>query len=116
MMDNRWVVFYNPYLLQMFNVEVCSSIKAVKYLHKYIYKGHDQASFNIDQPDTDGNIDEIKRYTDVRWVTPPKAMWGIFGFNLCENSPSVLQLPLHLPNMHRVTSKTKYDLNYIIAS
>nr|XP_040254015.1 uncharacterized protein LOC109758555 [Aegilops tauschii subsp. strangulata] len=70
MLDNRWVVPYNPYLLRMFNchinVEVCSSIKAVKYLYKYIYKGHDKASFSIDQPDADGNIDEIKRYVDAR--------------------------------------------------
>ncbi|XP_073359734.1 uncharacterized protein [Aegilops tauschii subsp. strangulata] len=60
MLDNRWVVPYNPYLLRMFNchinVEVCSSIKAVKYLYKYIYKGHDKASFSIDQPDADGCI------------------------------------------------------------
>ncbi|XP_073362179.1 uncharacterized protein [Aegilops tauschii subsp. strangulata] len=57
MLDNRWVVPYTPYLLRMFNchinVEVCSSIKAVKYLYKYIYKGHDKASFSIDQPDAD---------------------------------------------------------------
>ncbi|XP_073362434.1 uncharacterized protein [Aegilops tauschii subsp. strangulata] len=70
MLDNRWVVPYNPYLLRMFNchinVEVCSSIKAVKYLYKYIYKGHDKASFSIDHPDADGNIDEIKRYVDAR--------------------------------------------------
>jgi hypothetical protein len=39
---------YNPYLLRLFNchinVEACGSIKAVKYLFKYIYKGHDRAS------------------------------------------------------------------------
>ncbi|KAG6670583.1 hypothetical protein I3843_Q054100 [Carya illinoinensis] len=45
-LDNRWVVPYNPYLLATFdchiNVEICSTIKAVKYLYKYIYKGHDR--------------------------------------------------------------------------
>ena len=110
---------YNPYLLRMFNchinVEVCSSIKAVKYLYKYIYKGHDKASFNIDQPDNDGNIDEIKRYIDARWVTPPEAMWRIYGFNLCGSSPSVLQLQLHLPNMQRVTFKAGDDLNDVLS-
>jgi hypothetical protein len=25
------------------NVEVCSSIMVVKYLYKYVYKGHDRA-------------------------------------------------------------------------
>ena len=40
-LDNRWVVPYNAYLLAKFdchiNVEICSTIKAVKYLYKYIY-------------------------------------------------------------------------------
>nr|XP_040245211.1 uncharacterized protein LOC120964526 [Aegilops tauschii subsp. strangulata] len=120
MLDNRWVVPYNPYLLRMFNchinVEVCSSIKVVKYIYKYIYKGHDKASFSIDQPDADGNIDEIKRYVDARWVTPPEAMWRIFGFPLCANYPPVLQLPLHLPNMHRVAFNAQADLKNVVSS
>ncbi|XP_073363372.1 uncharacterized protein [Aegilops tauschii subsp. strangulata] len=120
MLDNRWVVPYNPYLLRMFNchinVEVCSSIKAIKYIYKYIYKGHDKASFSIDQPDADGNIDEIKRYVDARWVTPPEAMWRIFGFPLCANYPPVLQLPLHLPNMHRVAFNAQADLKNVVSS
>jgi hypothetical protein len=45
--DNRWVVPYNPYLTMPYqchiNVEVCSSITTVKYLYKYVYKGHDRA-------------------------------------------------------------------------
>ena len=98
------------------NVEVCSSIKAVQYLYKYIYKGHDKASFSIDQPDADGNIDEIKRHVDARWVTPPEAMWRIFGFPLCANYPPVLQLPLHLPNMHRVAFNAQADLNNVVSS
>ncbi|AQK78258.1 hypothetical protein ZEAMMB73_Zm00001d035059 [Zea mays] len=76
-LDNRWVVPYNPYLLRLFNchinVEACGSIKAVKYLFKYIYKGHDQA------------------------------LWRIYGFELSQISPPVMQLQLHLPNMHMVT-------------
>lgn len=41
--DNRYVVPFNPYLLARYeahiNLEVCSTIVAVKYLYKYIYKG-----------------------------------------------------------------------------
>src|SRR6266849_140798 len=37
--DNRWVVPYSPYLLQKFrshiNVEICASVRAVKYINKY---------------------------------------------------------------------------------
>ncbi|RCV37930.1 hypothetical protein SETIT_8G102700v2 [Setaria italica] len=51
-LDNRWVVPYNPVLLMRYNchinVEICNIIKSVKYLYKYIYKGHDQTSFSVD--------------------------------------------------------------------
>ncbi|ONM53820.1 hypothetical protein ZEAMMB73_Zm00001d019863 [Zea mays] len=107
-LDNRWVVPYNPYLLRLFNchinVEACGSIKAVKYLFKYIYKGHDRASVVMrDASKENGDVDEIQQYRDARWVTSPEALWRIYGFELSQNSPSVMQLQLHLPNMHMVT-------------
>ncbi|XP_044456809.1 uncharacterized protein [Triticum aestivum] len=68
-LDNMWVVPYNPYLLRMFNchinVEICSSIKAVKYLFKYIYKGHDRASVSVTDKVDEEEIDEIKQYRDA---------------------------------------------------
>lgn len=46
-LDNRWVVPYSPYLAQKYNahinVEVCATIKSVKYVYKYILKGYDRA-------------------------------------------------------------------------
>lgn len=49
--DNRWVVPYNPFLSQKYNahinVEICSTVKAVKYIYKYVYKGHDKALFSL---------------------------------------------------------------------
>ena len=78
----------------------------MKYLFKYIYKGHDRASVAVreaDKEDNEGNIDEIKQYRDARWVTPPKALWRIYGFDISDRSPSVLSLQLHLPNMHMVS-------------
>ena len=43
--DNCHVVPYNRYLSLEYqchiNVECCISIKSVKYIHKYIHKGHD---------------------------------------------------------------------------
>jgi hypothetical protein len=39
-LDNRWVIPFNPSLLMLYNGhindELCSSIKAVKYLYKYM--------------------------------------------------------------------------------
>ncbi|ONM24697.1 hypothetical protein ZEAMMB73_Zm00001d006675 [Zea mays] len=106
-LDNRWVVPYNPYLLWLFNchinVEACGSIKVVKYMFKYIYKGHDRASVVMrDASKADDDVDEIKQYRDARWVTPPEALWRIYGFELSQNSPPMMQLQLHLPNMHMV--------------
>ena len=54
--DNRWVVPYNAYLLLRYNahvnVEYCASVKAVKYLYKYIFKGHDRAVVAITADNT----------------------------------------------------------------
>jgi len=57
----------------------------------------------VDKEDNEGNIDEIKQYRDARWVTPPEALWRIYGFDLSERSPSVLSLQLHLLDMHMVS-------------
>ncbi|ONM32547.1 hypothetical protein ZEAMMB73_Zm00001d041145 [Zea mays] len=83
--------------------KACGSIKAIKYLFKYIYKGHDHASVVMrDASKADDDVDEIKQYRDARWVTPPEALWRIYGFELSQISPPVMQLQLHLPNMHMV--------------
>lgn len=70
-MDNRWVVPYCPKLLLKYqshiNVEVCSSIKAVKYIMKYPLKGFDVSQLNIIQVDpnnpTNNVYDEIAYYS-----------------------------------------------------
>jgi hypothetical protein len=45
------VVPYNSYLSLLFNyhinVEVCTFIATVKYLYKYVYKGHDRAQVDV---------------------------------------------------------------------
>lgn len=62
--DNRDVVLYNPYLSRKYNchinVEVYASLRCVKYINKYIYKGHDRVIIVL------GGVDEIKQYLDAR--------------------------------------------------
>ncbi|AQK59598.1 hypothetical protein ZEAMMB73_Zm00001d053542 [Zea mays] len=118
-LDNRWVVPYNPYLLRLFNchinVEACGSIKVVKYLLKYIYKGHDRASVVMrDASKADDDVDEIKQYIDARWMTPLEALWRIYGFELSQNSPPVMQLHLHLPKMHMVAFHERQMVEQVV--
>lgn len=48
---NEFVVPHNPFLLAKYdahiNVEVCSTVKSVMYLYKYVYKGHDAATLAV---------------------------------------------------------------------
>ncbi|KAG5550493.1 hypothetical protein RHGRI_015459 [Rhododendron griersonianum] len=111
--DNRDVVPYNPHLSKMFNchinVEVCAGMRCVKYIHKYIYKGHDRATMVL------GSVNEIKQYLDGRYIGPPEAAWRIFGHHMHEEVPIVTQLALHLPGMHRVNYNPRESLEDIIA-
>jgi len=58
---NRRVVPYSSYLSLLYNahinVEVCGSVQAGKYIHKYIYKGGDRATVGVDSEQ-----DEFKCY------------------------------------------------------
>lgn len=64
--DNRWVIPYNPYLTRLLkahiNVEICSTVRAIKYIHKYIYKGRDKVTLEVKE------TDEIKRYVTCRYI------------------------------------------------
>jgi hypothetical protein len=50
-LDNRWLVPHNVYLSTNcdahINIEVYNNIRAVKYLFKYVYKGHHRATVEI---------------------------------------------------------------------
>ncbi|GAB2295406.1 hypothetical protein Dimus_038353 [Dionaea muscipula] len=98
--DNRDVVPYNAYLSRRFdchiNVEVCAGIRCVKYIHKYIYKGHDCTTIVF------GAMDEIQQYLNARYIGPPEAAWRIFGHPLHEEMPTIFRLAIHLPGMHHV--------------
>lgn len=51
MVDNRWIVPYNPYLSAKFdchiNVECLVSFATLKYVNKYIHKGSDRATLQV---------------------------------------------------------------------
>ncbi|XP_021715368.1 uncharacterized protein LOC110683330 [Chenopodium quinoa] len=92
------------------NVEVCSSIKVVKYLYKYVYKGHDRVYFNVVGTEKNSE-DEIERFQSGRWVSPCEAAWRIFSFDLFEMYPPVKQLAVHLENMQTVQLRAHEQLD-----
>lgn len=115
-LDNRWIVPYNPYLLAKFNchinVEICSTIKAVKYLYKYVYKGHDKIGFSMHSEEH--VLDEIKNFQTARWISPPEVLWGIFRFIFSKINPPVVTLQLHLENNNFITYKSSDNLEKIV--
>jgi hypothetical protein len=119
-LDNRWVVPFNPSLLMIYNyhinVEICSSIKAVKYMYKYIYKGLDRASYSVDKSNNGDKvvIDEIKRFGDARCVTPPEVVYQLYDFSLYHMYSPILQLTVHLPGMHMVAYNERDDMCNVI--
>jgi hypothetical protein len=123
-LDNRWVVPHNVYLSTKYdahiNVEVCNNIRAIKYIFKYVYKGHDCAIAEIScQNDnaTEGNVvevDEIKKYLDYRYVSTSKATWHIFKFDMHERFPTVERLQYHLPNQQMVLFDDDDDVQEVV--
>ena len=99
--DNRWVIPYNAYLTRRYkahiNVEVCASIQAVKYIHKYIYKGSDRTTLQLQS-----NDDEVARYLQGRYIGPTEAVWRLFEFAVHEEFPPVIHLAIHLPDQQPV--------------
>jgi hypothetical protein len=112
-MDNRWVVPYNPYLTQKYdahiNVEIATSVQSVKYLYKYVYKGHDRALWTVREQRSQGSNaqaeearDEIREFQDGRYIGACEAVWRTFGFSNGEIWPPVQRLALHLPGEETV--------------
>ena len=118
--DNRWVVPYNPYLLQKYqahiNIEICCSIMAVKYLYKYIYKGSDKVNFRVRQRlNSIKNInDEFEMYFDALYISPSEACWKIFGFPLQHDYPNVMQMKVHLPRKQIIYYKGEKSLKDLL--
>jgi len=91
-LTNQHVVPYNSVLLKRLrchlNVEVCTSIRSVKYLYKYVLKGPDRAC--IEQV-----RDEVSEFVEGRYVGSPEAAWRLFEFPIHGKSHVVERLPVH---------------------
>jgi hypothetical protein len=108
--DNSRVVPYNPWLSEKYqchiNVEVCTTVKAVKYLYKYVYKGPDRAQVRLVRVgDADGPaapVDEVKAFHEGAYLSASEAVWRLFMFPIHGKAPNVLRLAVHLPEEQTV--------------
>ncbi|XP_053213304.1 uncharacterized protein LOC128396721 [Panonychus citri] len=105
--NNAFVVPYNVFLLQYFrchiNVEICCTVQATKYLHKYLYKGYDQSNFQLTENGDRIDYDEIANFLKSRFVGSTEAAYRLFALPLHYNSHAVEDLPVHLPHENFVT-------------
>ncbi|GFX74603.1 ATP-dependent DNA helicase [Trichonephila clavipes] len=101
--DNEWVVPYSPLLSKTYkahiNVELCSSVKSIKYICNYVNKGSDLAIFEVQNINKN---DEIARYQMGRYISSNEAIWHILSFPIHERDPAVEHLAIHLENGQRV--------------
>ena len=106
MVDNRWIVPYNPYLSAKFdchiNVECAVSIRSIKYPFKYIHKGGDRATATVEN-------DEIKIYIDGRYLASLESCLRIYHMKMHDQVPNVVRLQVHLPGQHMVRFNPNED-------
>ena len=106
--DNRWVVAYVAYLLLKYdchiNVEAVFSIKSIKYIYKYVYKGHDRVTMGFGE-----SIDEVQLYLDSRYVSASEGFWRIYQFRLHDETPNIVRLQVHLPNEQNLVWNANTD-------
>ncbi|KAG0633691.1 hypothetical protein HOY80DRAFT_896105, partial [Tuber brumale] len=84
------IVSHNQYLSKRYdahiNVEVCSSIKGVKY----IYKSGDKVNISIGQQNSAKElIDEVKNYLDTQYIFPPEECYKPFSYKMHDKDPAV---------------------------
>ncbi|KAI7933645.1 hypothetical protein MJO28_017542 [Puccinia striiformis f. sp. tritici] len=91
---NGHVVPYNKFLLLRYdchiNLEIPYSIRAMKYLFKYICKGVDRSSLELLEGD------ETKAFVEGRYVGPSEAAYRLFQCPMNDRFPAVQRLSLHL--------------------
>ena len=116
---NKDVVPYNAWLCRVFNchinVEICSTIAAVKYLYKYVCKGHDMIQGEVQAADgVDPRRNEPQRYLDCRYVSASEAYWRLSSFQLQYMSPSVVHLTVHVQNQQQVMYAPNAEITRVL--
>ena len=92
-----------PLLFRAFNahinVELCHSVKSIKYVYPYINKGSDAAMISQKNETTN---DEITKYQMGRYISSNESFWRIFGFPIHERHSTIIHLSVHQENGQQV--------------
>ena len=75
------------------------SSDSVRYITKYVFKGHDRTTVGLAD---DQNRDEIKEYLDARYIGSVESCWHMFEFPMHFSQPTVYRLPVHLEDQQMV--------------
>ena len=80
------------------------SIRSIKYLYKYVYKGGDRAMINVagDAEQPIEERDEIQEFQDMRHVGSIEAAWRLYGFSTHGRWPAVTALIVHMEGEHNL--------------
>ena len=93
-MDNCQVIPYCLYLTVKYytyiNIKVYTSIRSIKYIYKYIYKGNNHTTLRL----TDG--DKVSQYLQGCYISPSKAIQRLFKYSIYKEFPPITQLAVHL--------------------
>ena len=104
--DNHFVVPYSPVLCRIFNahinVEICNSVRSIKYVLKYVHKGSDQAVFCIEGNTVEAMFDEVKMFQTGHYIFTSEALWRIFESPVHDHHLVVTHLDIHLKNGQRI--------------
>ncbi|XP_052175337.1 uncharacterized protein LOC127790094 [Diospyros lotus] len=80
--------------------------RSIKYLFKYVNKGHDRVTTSFYQTAADENtnkqVDEISMYYDCRYISSCEATWRMFGYDIHYRNPPVERLSFHIPNQQNI--------------
>ena len=106
------MVSHNPYLTTKYNahinVEICATFVSVKYVYKYVYKGHDRAQVDVSKND------EIQKFINARYVSAAESCRILFSFPLHNEFPHHQSLSVYLPDQQPVYFDGEDQLDNII--
>jgi len=86
-------------------------VEAVRYIHKYIYKGHDRTSVEFHDVQ---NKDEVREFLDARYRGSVESCWHMFEFAVHVEHPTVYRLPVHLEDQQLVYFNPDDNINDVL--